>query len=1357
MLRVGIPKYRLPDEVIDYELEFIKKAGVEIRTSAPVSQDLTLRDLFHQGFKAIFIAIGTHKSRKLNVEGEDLEGVFHSIGFLQDIPRGRAKYPVENKAVAVIGGGHTALDTARTALRLGAREVSIIYRRSREQMPVSDDELSATEAEGIKLHYLLAPRKILGEGGKVTGLTCTRMRLGPPDLSGRREPVPVEGQSETFKIDVVITAIGQIPELIALAEDMGEFRVTREGIIPIAGVDLEGVHGFLDFLQAASLGRKVKIGNNVLVIGGGNVAIDVARVSKRLGAEKVRVVCLESKTEMPAYKEEVEDAEAEGIIFYNRRAPKRIVGRDGKAIGLETLECLSVFDPHGRFFPRIRDGSESFIEGDTIMVAIGQEVDYTLLSAADGALVTKKGFLKVDPITMQTNLSGIFAGGDAVGAGGLAIHSIAHGHQAATSIDRYLRGEDLYQGREPAPVHVAEMPARPAKKKPRVAMAKLTVKDRSENFEEVELGFTEEQAIEEANRCLNCGTCSECLQCITACKAEAIDHHMEDRLVELNAGAILIAAGCDRVDLSRLSHLGYGKYPDVVTSIQFERILSASGPYGGHIQRPSDGKLPKKVAFIQCVGSREPASGNPHCSSVCCMYAIKESVIAKEHEHEIEPTIFYMDIRAYGKDFDRYYERAKNEYGIRFKRARVSGVARDEQTGRLVLEYEDDSAKVAHEEFDLTVLSIGFQGSGRLRGLADSLGLPLNEHGFIATASHDPVQTKVPGIFICGPAQEPKDIPETVMQASAGAAAAAEVLAGSRWLEVKEKTYPPEKAVAGQPPRVGVFVCHCGINIGGTVRVPEVVEYAKSLRDVVYAEDNLYTCSQDTQAHIRDMIAEHSLNRVVVASCTPRTHEPLFQETIREAGLNRHLFEMANIRDQCSWIHMGQSAEATEKAKDLLRMAVAKVRLVEPLPVIPLDVRQSALVVGGGPAGMSAALSLANQDFAVDLVEREARLGGHLNEVLTDIDGRETSELLTRLVEEIGRHRNITVHLESQIQAVEGFVGQYKTTLLGNGTGGRQIQHGVAIIATGARESVPQGYLYGQDERIMTGLQFERLLKDRPDEGLPGRVVFIQCVGSREEGHLYCSRVCCGESVKNALVLKKRKPEAEVYVLFRDMRTYGFAELAYQEAREAGIIFLRYEAEAKPEVAIKKAHLAVSLKDIQSGEQLVIRDPEAVVLAARIDAEAGNEAMSQLFKVPLNQDGFFLEAHVKLRPVDFATEGVFLAGMAHNPKTIEEAIVQGRAAAARAATIISKDKDLAEATIAAVNEDLCDGCGICVGVCEYNALEIQEKPDGKKIVRLNEAACKGCGCCVAACPSGAMEQKGYKSEQILAEIDAALL
>jgi heterodisulfide reductase subunit A-like polyferredoxin len=1220
MLRYGIPQYRLPDHVLDYEIDVIRRQGVEIRLGSAASADV--ERLRQQGYAAVFSAVGAQRSRCLSVPGEDLGGVLQALDFLRGAAEGSAKIVV-GKGVAVIGGGNTAIDTARTACRLGAARTLLIYRRTIEEMPALPDEVTAAQEEGVELHFLLAPRRIVGTDGTdgtVSRIECTKMRLGPPDESGRRSPVPVEGEVESFSTDVVIAALGQ----------------------------------------------------------------------------------------------EVEPAAAE---------------------------------------------------------------------AGEENLSLRGGLLLVDPVTLETNVPGVFAGGDAAGAGGYVVHAIAHGHAAAVSIDRLLKGQDLRAGREKVALPKALISEEYRVRRSRVPMPRAAMKTRVSGFEEVELGFTEEQAVQEAARCLDCGVCSECMQCVAHCEAKAIDHTQQDEILSLRVGAVLVAAGCEKYDPKGSYVLGYGSYEDVVTSVQFERILSASGPYGGHVRRPSDGRIPRRIAFVQCVGSREPVEGREHCSSVCCMYAIKEAVIAKEHERQIEPTIFYMDIRAHGKDFDRYFERARSEYGIRFRRARVSGVSRDEVTGALLVQREDETGLVSREPFDLVVLSIGFSPGSKLRGLADRLHVPLNGFGFIATNPFNPVETTAPGIFVCGPAQEPKDIPETVTQASAGAAGAAGVLAAGRWTEVREKIFPEEKDVQGQPPRIGVFVCHCGINIGGTVRVPEVVEYARTLGDVVHAEANLYTCSQDTQGHIRDIVLEHDLNRVVVASCTPRTHEPLFQETIQEAGLNRHLFEMANIRDQCSWIHAGLPDRATEKARDLVRMAVAKARLAEPLPTMPLDVAQRALVIGGGPAGMSAALSLADQGFPVDLVERDGRLGGNLNHVHIAPDGRATRGLLDAMVARVTGHPRIVVHTGAEVRAVEGFVGQFKSTVRERGRlpvapsglaptqalratstpeGGdgkaadeRVIAHGVTILATGARESRPAAYHYGEDERVKTGLEFESYLSQTPAQGLPERVVFIQCVGSRDTEHPYCSRVCCTQTVKNALALRRKKPDCEVYVLYRDIRTYGLSERFYRQAREAGVLFLRYEDTEKPEVTAGGGEMQVAVRDSLSGERLVLQ-PGLVVLASRIDPEPGNEEMSRLYKVPLNQDRFFLEAHVKLRPVDFAMEGVYVAGMAHNPKTIEESIVQGGAAAARAATIISKDKYLAEATIAAVNDDLCDGCGICVGVCEYKALDVVQQPNGKKLVKLNEAACKGCGCCVASCPSGAMEQKGYKSAQIMAEIDAAL-
>ena len=847
-----------------------------------------------------------------------------------------------------------------------------------------------------------------------------------------------------------------------------------------------------------------------------------------------------------------------------------------------------------------------------------------------------------------------------------------------------------------------------------------------------------------------CGICAE------ACPANAIDYGETDKIVSLEAGAVILAPGYCLYDASQKPELHYTTFPNVVSSLQFERILSASGPYMGRVQRPSDFRKPQRIAFIQCVGSRDEEHN--FCSSVCCMYAIKESIIAKEHEEDIHCDVFYMDIRAHGKGFDAYYERAK-ELGIRFTRCRPSKIEELPNRNLRIGYVDEDSGEYQAKEFDLVVLSAGLEPPADARQIAATFGIQLDEHGFAVTKPFQPVASSREGVYVCGPFAEPKDIPETVMEASSASARVMVQLAASRGTQVKVKELPPERDVTGEKPRIGVFVCHCGKNIGGVVDVPAVSEYASKLPAVVYTTHNLYTCSSDTQTVIQDRIKENNLNRVVIASCSPRTHEPLFQQTIREAGLNAHLFVMANIRDQCSWIHMHEKNEATQKAKDLLRMAITKALYAEPLKSLFLPVTQTALVVGGGLAGMTAALSIADQGYAVYLVEKSKELGGNAARLDRSLTGHDLKAYVQEAVARVKKHPRITVYAGAELTAVTGFVGNYVSKVLrrrnGHGPEELELKHGVAVVATGASESKPAEYLYGQNPKVKTLLELAEAMA-KPSFKVPDTTVFIQCVGSREPEHPYCSRVCCSAAVADAIRLKEARPEANVFVLYRDIRTYGFQEKLYSRARELGIPFLRYTESRKPVVVAGKQGLTVTTYDPVLGAELEI-PTDLLVLAARIDANHDNESLSQAFKVPLTREKFFLEAHVKLRPVDFATEGIFVAGMAHNPKTIEESISQAQAAAARAATIVSKELYQAEATIAAVNDDLCDGCGICVGICEYNALEIVENPDGTKKVKLSEAACKGCGGCVAACPSGAMEQKGFKNEQIMAEIDAALV
>ncbi len=841
-----------------------------------------------------------------------------------------------------------------------------------------------------------------------------------------------------------------------------------------------------------------------------------------------------------------------------------------------------------------------------------------------------------------------------------------------------------------------------------------------------------------------------CGLCETACEARAIDYTQRGTEENLEVGAVILAPGFCETDAARASALGYGRLANVVTSIEFERILSASGPFAGQVVRPSDGRPPRRIAFVQCVGSRNATGrGKEYCSSVCCTYAVKQATVAREHDGGVSAAIFNMDIRTFGKDFDKYYERARTS-GIRFVRSAVAAIEEIPETGNLLIHYVGENGAPCSEEFDLAVLSVGLQPAKDAAALAEAAGIALDEYGFAATDPTDPLATSRAGVFACGVFSGPKDIPESVMEASGAAGCAAVLLADVRGARVVQKIEPPELDVRGIEPRIGVFVCHCGINIAGVVDVAEVARYAAQLPGVVYCEENLYTCSQDSQERIRRLIAEHQLNRVVVASCSPRTHEPLFQETIRQAGLNRYLFEMANIRDQCSWVHQGEPAAATEKAKDLVRMAVARARESEPLYPRRLPMTRSALVVGGGLAGMTAALTVADAGFEAFIVEKSERLGGNLLRLGRTAEGIEPRALLADLEKRVRGHERIRLFLESEIETVEGFVGNFKTTLRDRRQNARvAIEHGVAILAIGARESRPGEYLFGEDPRVVTLLDFEAEL-ERADAAVPDRIVMIQCVGSREAEHRYCSRVCCTAAVNNALRAKQINPNAEIYILCRDVRTYGFYEKLYREAREQGVVFVRYEEDAKPHIRRDNGRLRVEVFDPILGRNVILY-PQRLVLGARIDAPEDGAALAQHFKVPRNEDGFFLEAHVKLRPVDFATEGVFVAGMAHGPKPIRATLAQARAAAARAMTVLVRDHVEAPAAVSYVRANRCMACGQCETLCAFGAISIDAT---KNVAVVNEALCKGCGACAASCRSHAIAVRGATDSQICAMIEA---
>jgi len=734
------------------------------------------------------------------------------------------------------------------------------------------------------------------------------------------------------------------------------------------------------------------------------------------------------------------------------------------------------------------------------------------------------------------------------------------------------------------------------------------------------------------------------------------------------------------------------------------------------------------------------------------MYTAKKAVIAHEHMYQIRPTIFSMDIRAFGKDFDKYIIRAQEEYGVRYIRSRISSVNEDPETKDLILKYESEDGKIIQENFEMVVLSVGLNPPDDAKYLADKFGIELNEYKFAKTDIFNPVQTTIPGIFACGAFSSPKDIPETVTQASAAAGCVNTLLFDQRNTLITEKTLPPEIFVAGQPPRIGVFVCHCGVNIGGYVDVPQVVKYASSLPNVVLADQNLYTCSADTQTIIKDMIKDYSLNRVIVASCTPRTHEPLFQETIREAGLNRYLFQMANIRDQCSWVHMNQREEATEKAMDLVRMAVNKARNIQPLERIKLGVTPKTLVIGGGITGMVAALNFADQNFETYLVEIEKVLGGFARNIYTTLEGGNVQDFLTDLIEKVRTHSNIHVFTDAKMEIINGYIGNFKSVVIhGPEKIKEEFDHGVVVVATGAKEYEPNEFLYGTNDNVITQSEFEKLVNTTDKVNEKKAIVMIQCVGSRNEEHPYCSKMCCAEAIKNAIEAKKKSPSTEIVILFRDIRTYGFKEKYYRMAREAGIVFIRYDEKNPPEINPEGSKLRVNV--VSPRKENIQIDSDLVVLSVGIVAQKEeNEEMGKLLKVPLNDDNFFLEAHVKLRPVDFATEGIFVAGLAHCPKTIEDSISQANAAVSRACTIISKDEIEAEGKIAKIDPARCSGCAMCIDNCAYNAIELIEDRRFGRVAVINSALCKGCGACSGNCRCAAIDVAGFSSEQIYAMI-----
>jgi heterodisulfide reductase subunit A len=845
-------------------------------------------------------------------------------------------------------------------------------------------------------------------------------------------------------------------------------------------------------------------------------------------------------------------------------------------------------------------------------------------------------------------------------------------------------------------------------------------------------------------------TCTRCGECVKVCSPGAINLDMKEEQEAIEVGAILLGFGFEPFWAQRKGEYGFGRYENVLTSIQFERMLSTSSPTQGFPIRISDGKKMEKIAFIQCVGSRDPSCGQNHCSTICCMYATKQAMIAKERSPDLRVTFFYMDIRPMGKDYERYYERAKNEYGIEYIRSAISSIKELQQTKNLLITYVKEDGTFEERVFDAVILSVGFTPPQTIKDLAERMGLQLNSQGFCQTDEFNPAQTSVKGIFVGGAFRGPRDIPETVVEGSSAAAAAASFLFPYRLLyPVRE--YPAEGALSEEVPKVGIFLCHCGEELKKSLSISHLMDESKRMKEVVHVEEVGLACLPEDLDLIKRRIGEHGLNRIVIAGCSHREIRKTMEEMAKGMGFNPYLIEYANIREQCAFVHQDYLKLATEKAAALIRMAVERARRAQPIRKGREKVEKRGLVVGGGLSGMTASLRLAEQGYEIYLIEKEKELGGNLKESFYTLKGSDPQILLQNLIKQVESSGSIHLYYESEVLGFEKKNGHYRTKIRHQNEE-KILDHGALILATGGKDVTPKGYLYGEDLRVITQRQLEKMIHLR-DESLKDihSVVMIQCVGSRDEEHPYCSRICCSHAVKNALKLKEINPRVSIYVLYRDMRTYGFYETYYHEAREKGVIFIRYDLENRPEVVLQDGGLQVSLFDPAMGSRVTLLS-DRVVLSTGIEPNDHQE-LARIFDVDLNPDGFFMEANPKSAPLDSVDRGKFFCGLCHSPNFIEDSISQGNAAAARAATILSKEVVEEKAYLAYVIKRLCCGCGLCVTVCPYGARVLNEEEGKTEVIG---GLCQGCGSCVIACRNAASQQRNFEKELNMAVLDAAI-
>jgi heterodisulfide reductase subunit A len=854
--------------------------------------------------------------------------------------------------------------------------------------------------------------------------------------------------------------------------------------------------------------------------------------------------------------------------------------------------------------------------------------------------------------------------------------------------------------------------------------------------------------------------CAECRRCEQICPTNAVNLDETDWDEEINVSAIILALGYQLSDASQLEEYGFGRFQNVVHSMQYERYVSRSGPTEGMVLRPSDNKPPKRVAWLQCIGSRDQE--HPYCSSICCMYATKEAVLTNQRlGGDVHCQVFMMDERAFNKEFNAYFHQSTEKYGVEYTRCRISDIKEDSRSNDLIIQYLGSNGKLLEERFDLVVLSVGVLPPSGAISLSKRLGFDLNDYGFCKTDKFNPLETSQPGIYVCGAFATPKEIAETIIDAAGAAGDVMRIFSDQLGNLPSTREHPfigrgdfiPEKDILGESPRIGVFVCSCHPAIDGTINVNRLVERAKSFANVIASTDIGYGCFPEGIEKIKHAIYDLNLNRVVVAGCSHRTHESLFQRTIREAGLNPYLLEMTNIREFCAWVHPGEPEKATRKALELTRMAVERASLLQPLYKSEIKPEKRALVIGGGISGMSAALAIADAGFSVSLVERSGALGGNLHNINFVVEGDNPQRLLRNLVNRIVAENRITVYTRTEVVHHNGHLGAYQAVLRSHDGEEETITHGVTIVAIGGRESRGSKYLQGQHPKVITQLELEEMIAHRLSEVVKLKeVVMIQCVRPEGVDQDYCSRICCTNTIKNALRIKVANPNCNVTVLYKDIITYGFREQYYTEARRRGVMFIRYDDRHQPRTEALNGDLRVLTTDPMVGRDIVF-NPDLLVLSTAVVPAEGSQKLANVLKVPLSLEGFFLEAHIKMRPMDFMEEGIFICGMAHYPKFIEESISHALATAARAITLLSKEPLFVGGIVAVVNPEKCVGCLTCARTCPFEIPIIDNSRTGVGTLGgaayIDPSLCHGCGTCTAECPAVAIQLVNNTDQQVM--------